>query len=867
MVKLEPIKPVVRSRSSSSDSDFDDIHSTTSSDSDLSLIETSAINSSKSCQKRRISTSNHIIPQGTLIHDVNNNLWMIHQCVKVSHHNEKFIYLCSQVKKTLNVNELKISEQNEQQNIVKTKISPLLYLTDKLKQSRQTVIDKARVENDKLDYIFYGAVIRDTNKEIELIIPNNEKQVISSNKNCLNSKFLSLSTNDQNSNKIIHGIVEFLKDDDTYDENKINKYSIEIIFVQDKKKSNIITNPSELLQQILKKEIEKLKDLRRKNLIINNKTNEDFHKFIITKKSGHTQYDIQESNNDEGENFSSCSSIESSTIKYLLKLELNTSSSSTTHYTIDNEISFYSRFATHEKLKSYIKRHNLMYIAIPEYISHGIYKHMNLTYKFLIMEQYRENLRSLIYSYDQSLPEHNALNLFLQMLYVIQFIHEKNYVHQIIKPKYMMFANKQPYFIFLTQFRTVKSIHDTNNRSNEVPNENRPIITNENQHIKQQNYQVKKKVKRSHRTQLAAIHNKTSSIVPSPLLVIDVPSPIIEEDNLLINSNTYHHPFSVYSSLDMHFNDKQTYRGDLEMLGYNLIVWSGGRLPWDKKNQSIHFKLQRDTIINEKKLAKSNVNEFVKKCFFMKLISPVTLRAICDYMSTIYQLNIDDIPNFDQLRAPIKEIVKALGFKANACLRLSNSKSKTTNTSNSTNKNVSNSSNHTQAVKTNGNISKHININDMTSPVKELEVEQDDLEDDEDDDEDEDDDDDDDDDNEDDGDEDDEEEGHPCPPGANSCDDDDDDDEDDGSSDENNDDDTQMEQQAPSILSQSTKTKCKRCGGDHSLEDQQSQTSSDKQSNNSTGPNTNNNTNTLTYQQKRQRSIAKRLQLRRKKKN
>ncbi|CAF3134803.1 unnamed protein product [Rotaria socialis] len=871
MVKLEPIKPVIRSRSSSSDSDFDDLNSTSSSDSDLSLIETSATNSSKSCQKRKIPTSTHIIPQGTSIRDVNNSLWMIHQCVKVSHHNERFIYLCSQVKRTSNVHELKILEQTEQQNIVKTKISPLMYLTDKLKQSRQTVIDKARAENDKLDYIFYGAVIGDTNKEIELIISNNEKQAIASNKNSLNNKFLSSSANDQNSNKIIHGIVEFLKDDDTYDENKINKYSIEIIFVQDKKKYNLIANPSELLQQILKIEIKNLKEMRRKNLIINNKTNEDLHKFIITKKPGHTQYDIQESINDEGENLSSppsSSSVESSTTKYLLKLEINTpsSSSSSKQYTIDHEIAFYSRFATHEKLKSYIKRHNLMYIAIPEYISHGTYKHLNLTYKFLIMEQYRENLRSLIYSYDQSLPEHNALNLFLQMLYVIQFIHEKNYVHQIIKPKYMMFANKQPYFIFLTQFRTVKSIHDTDSRSSEVPNENRPITANENQLVKQQNYQVKKKVKRSHRTQLAAIHNKTLSVVPSPLLVIDVPSPTIEEDNLLINANSYHHPFSVYSSLDMHLNDKQTYRGDLEMLGYNLIVWSGGRLPWDKKNKNVHFKLQRDTITNEKKLAKSNVNEFVKKCFFMKLISPVTLRAICDYMSTVYQLNIDDMPNFDQLRAPIKEIVKALGFKANACLRLSNSKSKATNTSNSTNKNVLNSSTNTQDVKTNGNISKHININDTTSPVKELEVEQDDLEDDEDEDEDDDDDDDDDDndnDDDDEEDEEDEEEGHPCPPGSNSCDDEDDDD----SSDENNDDDTQMEQQAPSIPSHATKTKCKRCGGDHSLEDQQSQTSSDKQSNSSTGPGTNNNNNTLTYQQKRQRSIAKRLQLRRKKKN
>lgn len=167
---------------------------------------------------------------------------------------------------------------------------------------------------------------------------------------------------------------------------------------------------------------------------------------------------------------------------------------------------------------------------------------------------------------------------------------------------------------------------------------------------------MKKKVKHSHRTQLAAIHNKASL----PLSTIDIPTPVIEDETLLNNSPVYHHPFSVYSSLDMHLNNKQTYRGDLEMLGYNLIVWSGGRLPWDRKYSS---KSQQQMITNEKLLAKSNVNEFVKKCFFMKLISPVTLRAICDYMSTIYQLNGDDMPNFDQLRAPIKEIIKALGFK------------------------------------------------------------------------------------------------------------------------------------------------------------------------------------------------------------
>ena len=444
--------------------------------------------------------------------------------------------------------------------------------------------------------------------------------------------------------------MEFLRDDT---ENPINKYSIEILFTQEKRNSKSTNNSSEFSQQILQKEIEYLKAFRRKP----HPTTEYSHRYLIKKKLGPHQYDIQELPTQSEQ----ISSIDSSSTKYLLKLELTPSSSSKS-FTIDHEISFYSRFATPDKLKSYIKRHNLMYIAIPEYLSHGTYKHLHCTYKFLVLEQYRENLRSLISSYDQSLPEHNALNLFLQMLYVIQFLHEKNYVHQIIKPKYLMFANKQPFFVYLTQFRTVKNINESS-RFHEHPSISIFLIVveiaKENQHIKQVNSQLKKKVKHSHRTQLAAIHNKTSSSsnLPSSLSIVDNPRPLVDD-----SSPVYHHPYSIYSSLDMHLNNKQTYRGDLEMLGYNLIVWSGGRLPWERRKQH-SVKSQMSSIIHEKKLATSNVNEFVKKCFFMKLISPVTLRAICDYMSTIYQLNMDDMPNFDQLRAPIKEIVKALGFK------------------------------------------------------------------------------------------------------------------------------------------------------------------------------------------------------------
>jgi len=174
MVKLEPIKSVIDSYSSSSssddDTDSDDRQSTTSSsDSCLSLIETSRINSLKSCQKRQLPTSVHVIPQGTIVHDINNNQWLIHQCLQIFGHNdERFIYLCNQIKRSLPINDTNIFEEN----LIKIKISPCANLPDKFKQSRQTVIKTRMSENEKLESIFYGNLLGEQNKEIQFFYPN-----------------------------------------------------------------------------------------------------------------------------------------------------------------------------------------------------------------------------------------------------------------------------------------------------------------------------------------------------------------------------------------------------------------------------------------------------------------------------------------------------------------------------------------------------------------------------------------------------------------------------------------------------------------------------------------------------------------------
>lgn len=152
MSKLETIKPIVRSRSSSSSSSIDstDNQSIASSDSGLSLIQTSTTTS-----QRSIPTSVHLIPAGTSISDVNKNLWIIHQCLKISPDNERFLYLCSQVKRTSTNDDSQHADEN---NIIQTKISAISHLPEIFKQSRENAIDKARAENDQVDYVFYSAI-------------------------------------------------------------------------------------------------------------------------------------------------------------------------------------------------------------------------------------------------------------------------------------------------------------------------------------------------------------------------------------------------------------------------------------------------------------------------------------------------------------------------------------------------------------------------------------------------------------------------------------------------------------------------------------------------------------------------------------
>ncbi|AAS49887.1 RPXV174 [Rabbitpox virus] len=93
-----------------------------------------------------------------------------------------------------------------------------------------------------------------------------------------------------------------------------------------------------------------------------------------------------------------------------------------------------------------------------------------------------------------------------------------------------------------------------------------------------------------------------------------------------------------YMCVDNHLGATVSKRGDLEMLGYCMIEWFGGKLPW-KNESSIK-------VIKQKKEYKKFIATFFEDCF-PEGNEPLELVR---YIELVYTLDYSQTPNYDRLR-------------------------------------------------------------------------------------------------------------------------------------------------------------------------------------------------------------------------
>lgn len=230
-------------------------------------------------------------------------------------------------------------------------------------------------------------------------------------------------------------------------------------------------------------------------------------------------------------------------------------------------------------VETFKKSRKLSGLGMPYFVGSGSQELDGVKHRFIIMPRYSQDIWSLYLKNGKSFPKHTVYRLALQMLDVLDYIHNCTYVHGDLKGANMLLKDDSQ--VYLVDFGLAS--HFTTNKE--------------------------------YKPDPKKMHNGT-----------------IE-----------------YTSIDAHYG-VPTKRGDLEILGYNLIHWCGGQLPWEKV-------LTDPVKVKElKEKFKGNAKGLLKECFG-KAEVPTCVQSFFDI---VYAMEFNEHPNFDKCKKLFLQALKAL---------------------------------------------------------------------------------------------------------------------------------------------------------------------------------------------------------------
>ncbi len=108
-----------------------------------------------------------------------------------------------------------------------------------------------------------------------------------------------------------------------------------------------------------------------------------------------------------------------------------------------------------------------------------------------------------------------------------------------------------------------------------------------------------------------------------------------------------------FTSRDAHRGATPSRRGDLEILGYCLLQWLCGKLPWeDKLNDKNYVAAQKHKYMK-------NIPSLMRDCFTGANRGPGEIQSYLEYVNS---LEYDEKPDYDQCRKFFTAAMKKNGF-------------------------------------------------------------------------------------------------------------------------------------------------------------------------------------------------------------
>ena len=213
----------------------------------------------------------------------------------------------------------------------------------------------------------------------------------------------------------------------------------------------------------------------------------------------------------------------------------------------------------------------------------------NNLYNILIMQLLGKPLEDIFEKilHKQKMPIHSVCNIAIQIIDILEQIHNKNYIHRDIKPSNFLFGNNSfnNNIIYLIDFGLAKKYRESNNA---------------------EHYEIK-------------------------------------EENKLIGT-------ARFASINAMEGLSQSRRDDLESLGYMLIYFLKGKLPW--QNFLIKNKEERYNKIKQTK-KEIVINELCSNC----------PKEIGQYITYVRKLKYEEEPNYNYIKNLFYEILNKTGNK------------------------------------------------------------------------------------------------------------------------------------------------------------------------------------------------------------
>ena len=242
------------------------------------------------------------------------------------------------------------------------------------------------------------------------------------------------------------------------------------------------------------------------------------------------------------------------------------------------EMNFYLRTAKLEMIEDFRKKRGLKSFGMPVLRGSGNHLFKGDKYRFLVMDRYSKDIDKFFQGGKQVFSQQTAFILAVKILDTLEYIHSKGYVHNDVKAQNLMigYGSGKENDVYLVDFGLVSKYHRGENQT----------------HIE------------------------------------------YKPDSRFAHDGTIE-----YLSRDSH-NGIKGRRSDLEILGYNLVHWMSGHLPW-MENLSNAKAVQA-----KKEEFMSNISGNLRKCFGNDNY-PGALKEFLNYVTN---LDFQQEPNYNKCR-------------------------------------------------------------------------------------------------------------------------------------------------------------------------------------------------------------------------